>query len=239
MKSRGKFILSLFVSQYDTDDDGTENRIHFWLMLKSWTARESSLLFLAIDPNTVPLNLDEAWLNINFLTSPYTDYVDFDVDGLPEPIGYDEKGQDIYPATKLEVIGEKKLRINCLDILKRLNDKEDAEPKVWIERALKNKIDVPWLAFAIRKELLSLTESEQEVFTEVIDKNSPTFSVELYWAVRAWKFATDNQDKRTPKKRIAKWLMDNSGLSNEAIKRISVVGNWNKKGGAPKTGQNN
>ena len=71
---------------------------------------------------------------------------------------------------------------------------------------------------------------------DTFDEGSETYPRELHIAVRAWR-ATHHQasDTETPKKQIRAWVRKYfPDLSKEAVERIAVVCNWNKRGGHKK-----
>lgn len=68
------------------------------------------------------------------------------------------------------------------------------------------------------------------------DKASTTYPPELDIAVQAWKAISTTEGKGKPKARIEAWLNTNADqLSNAAKKRIEIVANWEKTGGATRT----
>ncbi len=74
---------------------------------------------------------------------------------------------------------------------------------------------------------------EPTVPIQALDKNSPTYPPELDLALQAWRAVSATEGKGKPKARIRAWLDINaSHLSNDAKKRISILANWDKKGGA-------
>jgi len=77
-------------------------------------------------------------------------------------------------------------------------------------------------------------------FTTIFDETSPTYPPELDMALQAWKAVSTTESKGKPKMRIIEWLENNAKiegnpLSDEAKKRIAVVANWDRKGGATRT----
>lgn len=66
--------------------------------------------------------------------------------------------------------------------------------------------------------------------------SAENYPKELDFALQAWRAISTSPGKGNPKIRIKKWLDSaKTGLSPTAIKRISVVANWKKDGGASKT----
>lgn len=64
------------------------------------------------------------------------------------------------------------------------------------------------------------------------------FPYELQAAIDAFKAVSGNPEAlkgKTPKQAITAWLEANRELSKDAIRRVAVVANWGKKGGAPVT----
>ena len=71
---------------------------------------------------------------------------------------------------------------------------------------------------------------------DTFDEGSETYPRELHIAVKAWR-ATQHQasDTETPKQQIRAWVRKYfPDLSKEAVERIAVVCNWNKRGGHKK-----
>ena len=71
---------------------------------------------------------------------------------------------------------------------------------------------------------------------DTFDEGSETYPRELHIAVRAWR-ATHHQasDTETPKAQIRAWVKKYfPDLSKEAVERIAIVCNWNKRGGQKK-----
>lgn len=109
-------------------------------------------------------------------------------------------------------------------------------PNYYIEWALSKGVTIPWLNYAIKKGFYKsethLTQAEKPIF----DKDSSAYPVELDYAFRAWQAVTSNLGKGKPKSQIMAWLNTNAKeLSHEAKKRISIVANWDKLGGATRT----
>jgi hypothetical protein len=65
---------------------------------------------------------------------------------------------------------------------------------------------------------------------QMIGDYRQNFPVELSYAFMAWA-ATVRSKPKYPKDEIRRWLKKNTKLSNEAIERISIVANWDKKAG--------
>ena len=76
---------------------------------------------------------------------------------------------------------------------------------------------------------------KQWINQELLGRDSETLPIELGFANQAWQAVTAKDEKGKPKARIKKWLDENTSLSNEAKERISIVANWDKRGGATKT----
>ena len=88
--------------------------------------------------------------------------------------------------------------------------------------------------------MVKLPDDFLDVFRSIFnEKDNPMYPNELVWTIQAWANVSKSTGKRTPKQRLVDYLEKNSDLSQKAIKRCSEVANWNKLGGAPKTGQNN
>ena len=68
------------------------------------------------------------------------------------------------------------------------------------------------------------------------DEKSETYPRELHIAVRAWRAVHHQSDSTdTPKEQIRTWVRKHfSDLSGEAVERIAVVCNWQKRGGRKK-----
>ncbi len=231
--------MSFIVSQYDPDEEGTENRINFWLKQPIWTASEAALLFLDIDPHSLRVNPDNKWVDLTFLGNVYDEFVDFDDDGFPLPL-IDQDGNEFHVPTKLEKLGASNLQRQYLDYLKLMNCTENLHCAEWIDIARVKGIDVPWIGYAVSNDLVKLLDDFLDVFRSIFnEKDNPMYPNELVWTIQAWANVSKSTGKRTPKQRLVDYLEKNSDLSQKAIKRCSEVANWNKLGGAPKTGQNN
>jgi len=74
-----------------------------------------------------------------------------------------------------------------------------------------------------------------KIFLSQLNKDYPTYPVELDAALRAWHEVSTTKGKGKPKARIRAWLDSNTDLSNEAKERIATVANWDKVGGASRT----
>lgn len=113
-------------------------------------------------------------------------------------------------------------------------------PAYFIEWALSKKMRPDWLDWAIENDLYKPEQvTEQPTQTTILpslDKNSPTYPLELDWAIQAWQAISTTNDKGKPKALTHKWLNENaSKLSKEAKERIATVVNWDKLGGATRT----
>lgn len=115
---------------------------------------------------------------------------------------------------------------------------EKNSPQYYVRWALSKKLPVPWLSAAKEQGLLSFAmiddgHASGSTVLPHLDSTSPTYPPELDMAIRAWVAISSTDGKGKPKKRIIDWLkMNNPSLSNEAMERIAVVANWDKKGGA-------
>jgi hypothetical protein len=81
---------------------------------------------------------------------------------------------------------------------------------------------------------------------DYLEAKHPSFSPEIAAAIRAWEAIQDPELRKgkTVKAAATEWLetnyreldlMHNGKRSNEAIKRIATLVNWESSGGAPKT----
>ena len=76
-----------------------------------------------------------------------------------------------------------------------------------------------------------------------MDPNHEHFSPELALAVTVWReFESKSVTKKTPKQAILDWIQKNptawmgkEPIKNESVKRIAILVNWSKEGGAPKS----
>lgn len=102
-----------------------------------------------------------------------------------------------------------------------------------IPKFAKWALSVNW---EIPPELAALTSDELESSKMLFDTSKSNYPIELDFAVKAWQAVSATESNVKPKARIKAWLNANaSELSDEAKKRICVVANWDKKGGATKT----
>ena len=194
------------VSAYDVSEDGAENRILFWLRLDEWLLRDAAYLFADINPDSVTKN--------GLITLREVRYTHFD---------------DTFEMLDLE---------SKVDDLKRIFFDPVYQydtPQKWIERALDKKIAIPWLDFAIETGFYNSETKEIQAEKPIFDKASTTYPMELDLALQAWQAVTSNSGKGKPKAQIRAWLDANTKLSVAAKKRISIVANWDRAGGATRT----
>ena len=142
-----------------------------------------------------------------------------------------------------QTVKEIYFRLNFLrdEIEKNINDAKVAAVKdsqseikraAWMD--IRDKINEIYNASAI-DEIFDGSKLEQ---TNLFNKSSTTYPPELDIALQAWQAVSTSEGKGKPKARIKKWLDDNfmrTELSDAAKIRISVVANWDKRGGATKT----
>lgn len=238
---------------YDIDEKGNENRILFWLRLDFWEMTDAALLFVDVDPDSVEYK-NGALIFSKFKTlrggvydlskgAPSNKRRE-NLENIDQMIAeiktYESKYNDIYrwfynPDTSLDT------------------------PRNWIKRALAKKINIPWLDFAIEQGFyeevkINLGNEQMRINdggygsvttpmtqtnkaqTIIFDKTSPTYPLELDLAFQAWQAVVNNEGKGKPKARIKNWLNENTTLSEEAKNRIATVANWDKLGGATRTG---
>ena len=114
---------------------------------------------------------------------------------------------------------------------------ERASPHYFVEWAFQKEIPIPWLDFAIEhgfykpKQLQEVDKPSSQLF----DITSTMYPPELDLAIKAWQAVSNSEGKGKPKARIKAWLDDNTKISNEAKKRIAIIANWEKTGGATPT----
>jgi len=96
-----------------------------------------------------------------------------------------------------------------------------------------------WKDHISAEELLTPTIN---VVQPVFDKASPAYPEELDFALQAWCAVSATEEKGKPKMRISAWLnkvnatlSKEKKLSNQAIERIAIVANWDKRGGATRS----
>ena len=124
--------------------------------------------------------------------------------------------------------------------------RENGRPQQYIDWALSKGIRPLWLDWAIEQKIYIpkipkqgvntvLSDSADNKKTYHFNKESSDYPIELDLACQAWKSVSSADKKGTPKKRIKKWLDDNTKLSDAAKSRIAIVANWKKLGGATPT----
>jgi hypothetical protein len=79
----------------------------------------------------------------------------------------------------------------------------------------------------------------------ILDQRNPRYAAELACAVAAWLATSDLDADQSPKAALIKWIDQNANnytrsdmndkISHEGRKRIAVVSNWDKDGGARTT----
>lgn len=245
----------LEISGYDNDDDGSENRICFWLRLDNWSLVQASMLIINLDPDKTFFNKkDFNFSSLRTLTGE--DYPEIDSNGFPIVEAEDDMDNQYFIGSdKLE-----KYTKNYHD-LHRIFTNSDCEeympPLYWVNKALSKRINVLWLNFAIKfrffeyctdingnsyltyvndLEILENEKNESQIMeTKIDDVTSQNYPIELKFAIQAWQAVSTSEGKGKPKARIKKWLNENTELSNEAKERIATVANWDKTGGATKT----
>lgn len=140
----------MFVSIYDNDDDGNENRICFWLRLDAWHLRDAAMVLVDIDPDgSSEKKRGQGFKCIKTFNEGFCPNIDFSEND--EEIFLDYEMEKSYKESlKRHAIYQRKYDDMCR-ILYNLDDIEYDKPSYWIERAIAKKVNIPWLEFAIRK----------------------------------------------------------------------------------------
>lgn len=130
-------------------DEANAERLTCWLDAAQWTRREATLLFLDTDPDREYVNRFSTFSRVGEVQYEYYD------DDDPQTIvqyGVNEYDEPIYISGEQETLlrSSQKLR-NKLE--KKLNLYDVANPFEWVELACELKIFVPWLTWAIEKEI--------------------------------------------------------------------------------------
>jgi hypothetical protein len=116
----------------------------------------------------------------------------------------------------------------------RANKNRDGEWYCNLKETTKWAHELQW---ELPAPMLKLIEADiKSTQSKMFDNSSPTYPLELDIAMRAWSAVSTTEGKGKPKARIMAWLNTNTDLSNEAKKRIATVANWDKTGGATRTG---
>ncbi len=114
-------------------------------------------------------------------------------------------------------------------------------PSFFIEWALSKRFRPDWLDWAIEKGLYTEKQAATIDIALPFDVKSEFYPPELDIALQAWQAASANKGKGKPKAKIRAWLdscklkINGKELSTHAKKRIAIVANWDKSGGATRT----
>lgn len=139
--------MSMETSEYAVDE-ANEKRLRSWLTAGKWLRKEATLLFLEIDPDSE----SQACFS-TFSGHGEVQYEYFDDDCKTRvPCGNDEEGEPYYLTAEQDAL-LRKAKVLCGQIGRKLNLYDSAEPHAWIELALKKGITIPWLNWAIEREL--------------------------------------------------------------------------------------
>ena len=106
---------------------------------------------------------------------------------------------------------------------------EKIRPADFVEWARKIDLEIP----TNLEEQLEQLEIGGSASWDHFDEESETYPRELHVAVRAWRAVHHQTDTTTtPKERIRNWVRKYfPDLSNEAVERIAMVCNWDRRGG--------
>jgi hypothetical protein len=239
------------VSAYD-DKNGIENRICHWLRIDKWSFLNATMLIANIDPDSVRINENH---NFQYLTTlDGINYPCVDEDGQPIVLGEGNLGKPLFKGDEELIKFTQKCK-DLADIFASSTSDEFRSPIFWISQANTKLISIPWLSFAISRNFVTfdtdingnrylrfidgqeLIKTSQDKVKTLFDENSDTYPMELDIAIKAWQAVSIIENNAKPKARIKKWLDANANnLSDEAKDRICVVANWNKRGGATRTG---
>ena len=134
--------------------------------------------------------------------------------------------------------------VKLLDPVSRLEEKRKDLPWDAVQRHLITRRQLEDFALArlgidITDEADSVDSALSNAVMAALDKKNPYYARELDLALRAWyavAVMAEPSTKQAAKKQIMDWLDDHArSLPDEAKKRIAIICNWNKSGGAPKT----
>lgn len=150
--------MSLIVSEYDNNEN--ENRVCFWLRLDAWHLRDAAMVLVDIDPDGSEENKREQGFKC----------IKTFKEGFCPNIDFSEHDDEIFLDDEMEISYKESLRKftvyqrkydDMCRILYNLDDIEYEKPSYWIDRAIAKKVNIPWLEFAIRKELYNPKNTEQ------------------------------------------------------------------------------
>lgn len=127
------------------------------------------------------------------------------------------------------------LRSSIDDIL-MLADRMKAETPKGSAEIIKSMKDPILRNINIQHSTINQVVSINAEQSPIFNKTSTTYPPELDLAIKAWQAVSSSEGKGKPKARIKEWLDNNTkNISNEAKKRIAIVANWEKTGGATPT----
>ena len=162
-------VMSLIASGYEVDEDNAK-QLESWLTAGKWSIEEATLLFLEINPDTA---FGECFATFSGSGSIQYEYFDDDDPGSRILTGRNCDGEEVYLTSEQETMLHKKRRM-CKEIKRKMNLHESAEPREWIDLALKKGITIPWFDWAIKRGLIPTQVTERTPLS-CFDKASPTY----------------------------------------------------------------
>jgi hypothetical protein len=216
-----------------------KKNLELWRTLSSFTFAEAALLITCNNPDDWNGKEDDLLtsppMNFNILFKQFL--TDATTIVNPHEVSQETGEEFTSYFLNLEIQNEKPSLIKALskkELLSVIIDKEEL---------------LRWLRLPHQPTTFQNTawffDNESETYFEesftpipILSKTDQCYPKELDIAIRAWLAVSTNKEKGKPKTNIRKWLDINfkdSELSNSAKERITVLVNWDKKGGPAKT----
>ncbi len=179
------------ISSDYTIDESNAKQLKAWLTAGKWSIQDATLLFLDIDPDR---HCGECFATFSGHGSIRYDYYDDDNPSSQISFGVDDDGEvDYLTAEKRNLLNQ--TRSLWKEIERKLNLYESAVPQEWIDLALKKGVDIPWLAWAKRNNLVVSNEAT----TKPVKRVPVPGGVTPTWKSDAVKRATEIIERQRAK----------------------------------------
>ncbi len=159
--------MGLIAYAYDTPE-GIENRLSFWLSMDEWGIAEATQIIADIDPD----QSIKSGAKGNVIFQSVKLFTGHQVPEETDEDSHDDRFDGCicndHSCAHCEANGELfAYARKCKDISRLLNKRSEnltyASPKVWIDRALAKKIEIPWIEWAKKSGLLPVGLAENVV----------------------------------------------------------------------------